>query len=118
MALLDDIFATAMSYTDADARQQRTLRQFCATEEKRLTDQLQEGVTVEDCYETFVCAAGLLAAADYSAAYADTGLRSFTAGPVSVTREDSERTARLRQQAALLMLPWCRSSFRFLGVRG
>lgn len=118
MALVDDIFATALSYTDADAKQQRALRQFCAAEEKRLKDQLSEGVTVADCYETFVCAAGLLAAADFSAAYADTGIRSFSAGPISITREDTERAARLRQQAAQLMLPWCRSTFRFMGVRG
>ena len=115
---LDDIFATAQSYTGAERHRQPILRQFCAAEQQRLEDQLLEGVTVEDCYESFTCAAGLLAAADYSAAFADDGISAFTVGPISVTRQDEARARTLRRQAATIMSPWCRSPFRFLGVRG
>ena len=118
MAAVDDVFATALTFCDVENGKQHILRQFCVSELKRLESQLSDGVTVEDCYDALVCAAGMMAAADFSAAYADSGIRSFSAGPISVTKEGAKRTADLRQQAALLMLPWCRGSFRFLGVRG
>lgn len=116
MTVIDDIYATAARYADAGEGEQTLLRQLCAAAQHRLEADLLRGVTPEQCYDSFVCAAALLAAADFSAVAAGSGVRSFSAGPVTVTKDDGRRARELRQQAALLMAPWCQGAFRFLGV--
>lgn len=115
--MTEDIYAAACLYTQVESGEEETLRQLSAAAEQRLKASLLDGVNVEDIYESFICAAGMLAAADLRCAKAGSDVRSFSAGPVSVTRDDGEGASRLREQAALMLAPWCQDAFRFLGVK-
>lgn len=116
MTVSEDIFALACTFVQADEEDRETLRRLCAAQEANLRAKLRKDVSPEDCVDCFCTAAALLAAADFAAAYGDLGVDSFSAGPVSVSRRDAASTARYRQQAALLLAPWCQDAFCFLGV--
>ena len=118
MTAVDDIFAAACQWAKAEQGEEEMLLQLCAAAEQRLRGLLLEGTDVNEIYDSFVTAAGLLAAADFSALRAGAEVHSFSAGPVSVTRNDGNYAENLRQQAMLIMGPWCQDGFRFLGVRG
>lgn len=117
MTALDDIFAAAQMYTSASGGEEEMLRSLCTAAAERLKMRLNDGVEISDIYESFVCAAGLLAAADFCCCRASGGVKSFSAGPVSVTKDDGETAKRLREQAEIIMAPWCRDAFQFLGVK-
>lgn len=117
MTALDDIFAAAQMYASAEGGEEELLRSLCVAAEQRLKMRLTSGVEVSEIYESFVCAAGLLAAADFCCCRASGGVKSFSAGPVSVTRDDGETAKRLREQADIIMAPWCQDAFRFMGVK-
>lgn len=117
MTALDDIFAAAQMFASAEGGEEEMLRSLCVSAEQRLKKQLMAGVEISEIYESFVCAAGLLAAADFCCCRASGGVKSFSAGPVSVTKDDGETAKRLREQAALIMAPWCPDAFCFLGVK-
>ena len=116
MTISEDIFALACGYVQADEEDRETLKRLCAAEEANLRAKLRKDVTVEDCVDCFTTAAALFAAADFAAAYGDLGVKSFSAGGVSVTRSDAATTQRYRHQAALLLAPWCQDAFCFLEV--
>ena len=61
MMLSEDIFSLACSCTDCSAEERQTLQRLCAAAEALLREKLRKGVSVEDCYENFVCAAAFLA---------------------------------------------------------
>lgn len=115
MIAADDVYAVAARYASPGAGGQGCLMQLCRAVLDRLRRDLKDGVSDADCADSLICAAGMLAAADFSAVSAGEA-DSFKAGPVSVTRNDRARAKRLREEAALLLAPWCRGAFRFLGV--
>ena len=88
MMLSEDIFSLACSCTDCSAEERQTLQRLCAAAETLLRKKLRKGVSVEDCYENFVCAAAFLAAADLTAVCAGTVPASFSAGDLSVSQTD------------------------------
>ena len=110
----DDVYAVAVRYAGLADGEQSCLMQLCRAALTRLRRDLADGVEETDCADSLICAAGMLAAADLTAASA--GAEQFKAGPVSVTRDDCARAKRLREEAALLLAPWCRGAFRFLSV--
>lgn len=114
MISVDDVYAVAARYASPDGGEQGCLMQLCRAALSRLRRDLTDGVSEADCADSLICAAGMFAAADFAAAHA--GAERFTAGPVTVTRNDGARSRRLREEAALLAAPWCRGAFRFLGV--
>ena len=114
--MTEDIYAAASLYTQVESGEEEALMQLCAAAEQRLKKSLLQGVSVEEIYESFICAAGMLAAADFRCIKAGSDVKSFSAGPVSVTRDDTESVSRLREQAAMVLAPWCQDAFRFLGV--
>lgn len=116
MTLSEDIFALACAYTQADEGDRESLRSLCAAAQASLSARLRRGLSPEDCYDCFATAAALLAAADFTAVCGGLGVESFTAGPVSVSRQDAKTAQNLRQQAAFLMAPWCQDAFCFMGV--
>ncbi len=117
MTAADDIYAFACGLVQVENGEEELLQSLCAAAEQRLKGQLVEGTNVEDIYDSFVFATSLLAAADFSAVRPGTEVRQFSAGPVSVTRDDGDYARRLREQAALILAPWCQDAFRFLGVK-
>jgi len=116
VTLLDDILSLACTYVQARQEDITVLQRLCTAAEAQLKSRLRKDVKVEDCVDSFVCAAALLAAADFSAVSAAFGAKSFTAGPISVSREDEKASKSLREQAAMMMAPFCQDAFCFMGV--
>ena len=95
--------------------QENLLRMLCRVARRQLEGRLRPGITAEDCRSDFVCAGSLLALAALSES--DGGPERFTAGELTIQRGSQSAAARcLRGQAELLMMPYVRDSFAFLGV--
>lgn len=113
-----DIYAIAAVFTGSGSEDQ-VLLALCRAAEQELTARLRPGLTPEDCRESFVCAAALLAASHFGSGRTAGGIRSFAVGSVSVSAGGESQTSEdLRTQAMLLMRPFCRGEFSFVGVRG
>ena len=117
MITADDVYAVAVQYAAPAEGEQTQLMRLCRAAIGRLRKDLADGVSESECIDSLVCGAALLAAADFLAIHSQSGVQSFSAGPVSVTKNDGLRAKRMREEAALLLAPWCRGAFRFLGVR-
>lgn len=96
------------------------LRALCQAAVDELTGQLRPGLTAEDCGAAFVLAAAWTALALRSGSAADGGVERFTAGAVTIQREDARlRSEALRLQARQVMKPYLRDEgFSFRGVTG
>lgn len=124
MALTDEIYQMAAVLAPGQA-DETVLKSLCRAAEQAVTARLRPSVTAQDCRDSFVYAAALIAVSYLPSGVQGTQqVRSFSVGDVSVTAADtaavSGASACLRTQAELLMAPYCTSSggFAFLGVRG
>ncbi len=122
--MTEEILALAATLSHPAEEQRELLRLLCTAAERELEGRLKEGCTAEDCGESFLCAAALLAAADFrSMASAGGDAMSFTAGSVSVSTggssEQEKQTSLLRRQAKRLLASWLKDDgFAFRGVKG
>lgn len=118
MNLNERIFAQALTLAgQLDERQTALLEVLCRAAAAALTAQLRKGLKPEDCLADFVSAASLTALAALSEAGESVSVESFTAGEVSIRREHSSAAANcLRYQARVMMMPYIRDPFSFLGV--
>lgn len=118
----EEIMALAGMLSHPTEEQRELLRLLCEAAERSLREKLREGVTAEECEESFRCAAALLATADFNAMTdAGNGALSFSAGNVSVhtggSAEREKAAAALRRQAKRLLAGKLRDEhFAFLGV--
>ena len=124
MALRDEIYQMAAVFAPAGTDEQM-LRSLCSAAEQSIKAKLRPGVTVDDCHDSFVCAAAWIAVSYLPEGAQMRQVQSFTVGEVSVTAANSTAAtsgaaACLSTQAELLMAPYCASGsgFAFLGVRG
>ena len=118
MMLTDEIYTMAAFFVPSD-ESGIVLRALCAAAEAELTARLKKHVRKEDCRDSFVCAAALMAASHFSATQAAKKLRSFTAGEISVTEQSEDAAAEaLQRHAWAIMQPYCDVGFTFMGVRG
>ena len=103
---------------DGEGQEEALLCACCAAREQ-LNAALREGVTEQDCADTFALAGAWLALAAMDTGGAAGQAESFTAGEVSVRVGDTQQNARtLRKQAWELMAPWVKDrGFLFYGVR-
>lgn len=100
---------------EADAGVLDTL---CKAACRRLDDLLAEGVSAEDCAESYVTAAAWLIAAWIQSSRSWDGVTSLSAGDMTIHRTQGG-DGRLEQRAMELMAPWMRDrNFVFRGVRG
>ena len=115
--MTEEIYTVAAALTAPEEDEETLLRMFCQAEEQVL---LRRGPDLPgQCRETFVCAAGCLAAADLLDSRQSGGVEQFTVGDVSVKRGEKGAADRLREQARRMLAPyWGQESFAFLGVRG
>ena len=112
--MTDQVFAQALLLAgDLDARQQEVLHSLCASCVRSLEAQLKEGITAEDCEECFVAAAGFHALAALE--HFGTGVEEFKAGDLTVKTGSGSRRD-LARQAMILMRPYLRDPFLFVGV--
>lgn len=118
MTVAEQVFAQALTLAGAlDDRQTALLEVLSRSASASLSAQLREGLTPEDCLADFTAAASLMALAAVSEAGENGTVESFTAGDVSIRRERNSAAANcLRYQARVMMMPYIRDPFAFLGV--
>lgn len=116
MTLTDQIYAQALMMAGhLSVQQDALLRVLCRVSKTTLEGRLRGGVTPEDCRADFIAAGSLYALAALSEA--DNTPERFTAGELTVQRGSGSAAANcLRCQADLMMAPYVRDSFAFLGV--
>ena len=116
MNLTDQIYAQALVMVGSlTAEQDALLRVLCQAAKATLAGRLRSNITPEDCQADFIAAGSLLALAALSES--DSGPERFTAGELTIQRGSQSAAARcLRGQAELLMMPYVRDGFAFLGV--
>ena len=116
MTRLEDITATARVFagTLSDGRA-AVLERLCAAADSAMLGRLRDGVTPEDCYDSYVCACAWVALSALDGVR-DGGVEAFTAGTLSVRRA-SGASACLAMQAEVMMAPYVHDgSFAFRRV--
>ena len=116
MTLEEQIYAQCLVMAgELSPEQDKLLLVLCRSAKATLAGRLRENLTPEDCRADFVAAGSLLALAALSES--DGAPEQFTAGELTLRRRDPNAAARcLRRQAELLMMPYVRDCFAFLGV--
>lgn len=118
MTVQERVFAQAVTLAGKlEDRKLALLEVLCRSAASALQAQLREEINPEDCLADFTAAASLIALAALSEAGETDSVESFTAGDVSIRKEHSSAGANcLRHQARVMMLPYIREPFAFLGV--
>ena len=98
-------------------RQRELLKLLCRGAASGLENRLREGLAPEDCKADFVAAASLLALSALNEAGQAGGLEEFRAGDLTVKRSGMDTSSRcLQRQAELIIQPFLKDGFAFLGV--
>lgn len=120
MMLREQVFAqAALLAGELDERQQALLRVLCGAAASSLASRLKEGLTPEDCKADFIAAASLYALSGLSNADGDVQVEEFKAGDLTVRQGTvSKDTASrcLERQAEMIILPYLKDRFAFVGV--
>lgn len=99
--------ATAQVFAGRISEEQRSvLERLCAAADSALLPRLREGVTPQDCYDSYVCAAAWMALSDFSTGR-DGGVEAFTAGTLTVRKKAGAANC-LAMQAEVMMSPYLR----------
>lgn len=96
-----------------DDVQQSLLKALCHAQVHALTQRLKEGMRPEDCEESFVMAAAMLAAAALREIEEP---EQFSAGDLTVYRRSGADAQVLRRHAEQLMIPHVKDRVVFQGV--
>ena len=121
---LSAMIIMAKAVTGAGEEDISLLESLCRAELTIWSRRLRPDVTVEDCSDTFCCAAAVSAAADFLTLQSSAaGAASFTAGEVSVRERDAGEVAKvaqsLRETTEHLMSPYIDpQQFQFRSVQG
>ena len=115
MNLIEQTYAQALMMAGAlENRQEQLLRVLCRGACGSLAARLRENISPEDCKADFIAAASLYALAALSEA---DGVESFEVGDVAVRKGGTSAAANcLRYQADMMIAPYTRDNFAFLGV--
>ena len=118
MTMMDQIYAQAVLLAGELTEHQTTvLRALCTAACASLEARLRDGLTADDCKADFVAAASLYALAALNDAGRSGGLEEFRAGDLTVKRSGMDTSSRcLQRQADLIIQPFLKDSFAFLGV--
>ena len=112
--MIDQVFARAVMLAgEPDGHQQELLRVLCASCITTLEARLKDGLTAEDCGESFLTAASLLALAAMGSF--GTEVQEFKAGDLTVKTGNGGASG-LERQAQALMAPYLKDRFLFAGV--
>ena len=116
--MTEQVFIRAKALAGIEEGQQAELLcVFCKAAVTALTARLREGLTAADCGEDFVTAASLLALAAYTENDPMENLEQMQLGDMTVRTGGSAVAAKcLRDQADMVMRPYCRDGFSFMGV--
>ena len=120
MSLIEQIRAQAMllagNLTD---QQNQILSALCYGSASTLEKRLRDGLTAEDCKADFIAAASLLALAGMNSVTGEETAEQIAVGDFSVRTSKNTNDAAsncLRAQAELMIAPYLKDRFTFLGV--
>ena len=100
-----------------EEKQTQLLKLLCRSAVSGLENRLREGLTAENCKADFVAAASLLALAALNEAGQAGEPEEFRAGDLTLRRSGTDTASRcLQRQAELIIQPFLKDSFTFLGV--
>lgn len=120
MTLSEQVYAQALLLAgDLDERQSQLLQVLCTAAASSLEVRLRDGITAEDCKADFIAAASLYALASLGDVAETVQVEEFQAGDLTVRQSKSGRDAAsncLQRQADMLILPYLKDRFSFLGV--
>lgn len=119
MTLVDEVYTHARILAPRmNGESQALLEAVCRSTTVSLKARLRENLTVEDCKTDFVTAASMLALAAMSQISDLDQLDQITAGDLTLRRRGSGNMASecLRAQAELLIMPYVKDPFVFVGV--
>lgn len=118
MTLHEEIYAQALVLAGAvNETQSQLLRIFCISEATHLVARLQPGMSMDQCKIELISAAALYALAALSEVDEKANLQRIQVGDVTLISGGRTAAIRcLRQQADILMAPYCVGRFLVQGV--
>jgi hypothetical protein len=119
MTLKDQVYTQALLLAgQLEDNQGDILNALCIAATASLRARLREGLQAEDCKADFVAAASLYALAELNAVRDGASLEQITAGDLTIRKSSSADPASkaLRNQADLVIAPYLKDNFCFLGV--
>ena len=120
MSVIDQVYAQALLLAGKlDERQGQLLQVLCNAAVSSLESRLRDGIAVEDCKADFIAAASLYALASLGSVENTVQVEEFRAGDLTVRQNKSGRDAAsncLQRQADMIILPYLKDRFSFLGV--
>ena len=118
MTLTEQIYAQALVLIrDLEDGDRPLLELLCRSAEISLRAKLRSGVTPEDCKADFIAAASLYALAAMSEVSSGMQPEQITAIDLTLRKSSTDAAACcLRYQAELMMLPYVKDRFAFVGV--
>lgn len=115
--MTEEVYTRALTLAgELEEKEQKLLQLLCTSVVASLEQRLREEVCVEECREAFLSAACLYALA--ALPEGDGGIAEFKAGDLTLRQGETAGTGKegLRQQAEMLMRPYLKDRFAFLGV--
>ena len=118
MTLSEQIYAQALVLIqDSEDAKLPMLEVLCRCAEASLRQNLRDGMTPEDCKADFIAAASLYALAAMSEMDDLTQMQEIKAGDLTLRRGSTDSAACcLRYQAEIMMKPYMKDRFSFVGV--
>ena len=118
MNLTEQICAqAALLIRDLEETDRPLLEMLCRSAEVSLRAKLRKGISPEDCIADFIAAASLYALAAMTEVSENTRIEQLTAGDLTLRRTSSDAAACcLRYQAEMMMTPYMKDGFAFMGV--
>jgi hypothetical protein len=120
MSLTDQVLAHALLLAgELTERQQMVLEALCSAATSSLNARLRDGLTAEDCKADFIASASLLALAALAGVSEEVPVEQIAVGDFSVKKGKLTHDAAsncLRAQAELMMTPYLKDKFSFMGV--
>ena len=120
MNLRDQVLTQALLLAgELTERQQIVLGALCTVTTASLNARLRDGLTADDCKADFIASASLLALAAMAGISEDVPVEQISVGDFSVKKGSKTYDAAsncLRAQAELMMAPYLKDNFSFMGV--
>jgi len=118
MSLTEQIYAQALVLSqDSTDVNQELLKMLCRSVDNALRRLLRDGFSPEDCRADFIAGASLMALAALSETDDMANLEQIRTGDVTLRRGSTDSAACcLRYQAEMIMRPYLKTAFSFMGV--
>ena len=119
MTLREQVYAqAALLAGQMEMGQAEMLKVLCTASSASLAARLKDGLHPEDCKADFIAAASLFALAALNGVKDGTSPEQISAGDLTIRKSGNSDTASnvLRNQAELMIAPYLKDSFAFVGV--